>query len=210
MTVPVVHSQIPNRITFLLFIQLHREIDPVVFFDLLSYNSSLAPQDSSSSPFSISSIHLAPSMRSQHNNSQLVHPHCHLDDDLTGTSSTSSSTVQSFGSQDSQVPLHKGLDMIENIFTTIFGSCCRGPVHHSERNLEARDRNRRNQKGQHFDPYKLETPQQRRPNVVGHVPQPPEIRRLALDDERAIAKLDRSGSLSFLFYQEEVQNGKAF
>jgi hypothetical protein len=140
---------------------------------------------------------MAPYMRSHHNN-RLLHADCRLDDDLAGACSTASSTVQSFGSQDSRVHCSTGLDMIENLFTTIFGGCCR-----PDKNFEAQERNRWKQKG-HSDPYKAETPQRRRGNFTGIIPQPPEIRRLALDDEIGTPDSDQSGSLSFLFYQEEA------
>lgn len=129
---------------------------------------------------------------------------CDEDGDLSRASSANSPTAQSVGSQDSQLRYRtsKGLDIIENLFSTIFGGCCR-PGECAGK-TEAQERNRRKQQSNCCDSFKVETPQRRLGNFMenGSIPQPPEIRRLALDDELGTPDVDRSGSLSFLFYQQ--------
>lgn len=92
--------------------------------------------------------------------------------------------------------------MIESLFTKIFAGCCRGVQ--CSANIEARPSNMRTHHHSHSDPFKVETPQRRQGNLAEKIRQPPEIRRLALDEEIGPVDLDRSGSLSFLFYQEEA------
>jgi hypothetical protein len=93
---------------------------------------------------------------------------------------------------------NKGLDMIESLFTTIFGGCCRPdscPDVTESTKIMYQDAGRTtNCNGttpvRHCDP----------PLAI---PQPPEIRRLALDDEdlSTMSDVDPSGALGFLFYQ---------
>ena len=96
--------------------------------------------------------------------------------------------------------------MIENLLATIFGSCCLPSECIGDTKIVQERSTRRKQQG---DPFHLaETQQQRRRrrgSPTGSLPQPPEIRRLALDEEIGTPDLDRSGSLSFLFYQEEAE-----
>ena len=81
--------------------------------------------------------------------------------------------------------------MIESFFNTIFGVCCHPdscayPVESSERTYKG-----------------VGQASNRNGACPLSIPQPPEIRRLALDDEDLSTMPDvaRSGSLKFLFYQ---------
>lgn len=142
-----------------------------------------------------------------------------ISDDST---SPSSSSLPSVGSQrsrlDTQQHCKKGLDIIEDIFSSMFGGCYRPEsfpasrygaraVMHSH-NIDA---------NQPYDEWNAST----RPACISlgchcdsssldRIPHPPEIRRLALDDEDAEISpdVDPSGELSFLFYQDSDSSTK--
>jgi len=131
-------------------------------------------------------------------NRRLIHIE-YVADDESSEASPAFPPGRSYGSQNS-VRCHKGLDMIETLFSTIFGGCCRpGQCPGS---LTTGIRARRKKPSSAYS-CNIQTPR-RGKGIVDGLAQPPQIRRLALDDEMATSELDRSGSLSFLFYQDEV------
>jgi hypothetical protein len=114
----------------------------------------------------------------------------HVRGDDAGSSSISSSLGSRHSSLEQQ-RCRKGLDMIESFFNTILGVCCRpdscaSPHESSDTSYRPVGR------GKNYNGDRLES-----------IPQPPEIRRLALDvDDRCMMPdVDQSGSLRFLFYQ---------
>lgn len=122
-----------------------------------------------------------------------------VDSELAGgNASTCSPTEKSHGSQNSQVHCNKGFDMIENFFSTIFGGCCR-PV-----DLAEPGGVKGTQSSSSRNVFKEKTPRRRRVDGLVQLPQPPQIRRLALEDDDLGDQqaMDRSGSLDFLFYQD--------
>jgi len=118
----------------------------------------------------------------------------------------SSSSMASFPSSGNyfsavdQQRRNKGIDMIENIFTAIFGGCCRpgSSTDHSGPDIPTQYKIPEPSTSDYrtVTPLRLADPSR-------SIPHPPEIRRLALIDEDLIAMsdVDRSGSLRFLFYQ---------
>ncbi len=118
-----------------------------------------------------------------------------------GNASTCSPTEKSYHSQNSQIHCNKGFDMIENLFSTIFGGCCR-PGHFPGDQTESGG-SKGKQSSRNL--FQAETPQRRYRKGMDQLLQPPQIRRLALDDDLDCPPAkDRSGSLSFLYYQEET------
>lgn len=126
----------------------------------------------------------------------LVHIDYIADDEMSATSSTSPTAR----SNRSQNPLHC-TGMIETLFSTIFGGCCRpGQCPGAYKAGSRRGGKRSAQMVSSLEP---QTPRRGQGNGAYGIAQPPQIRRLALDDELVAPELDRSGSLSFLFYQDD-------
>ena len=123
-----------------------------------------------------------------------------VDDECAGNSSTGSPNTRSCGSHHSQLHGNKGFDMIESFFSTIFGGCCR-PNQCSD-GVVAMVGGKKTIGNPARNVFHVETPRRQRWKDIEQIPQPPQIRRIALDHEFAAPPcLDRSESLNFLFYQ---------
>ena len=131
---------------------------------------------------------------------RMVGNYCVDDEFSGGDSSTGSPTTRSCGSHHSQLHGNKGFDMIESFFSTIFGGCCR-PSHCSD-GVVAMVSGKKRAATHSQRMFKVETPRRQRWEDLDRIPRPPQIRRIALDDEFTEQPcLDRSESLNFLFNQ---------
>lgn len=122
-----------------------------------------------------------------------------------GNSSTGSGTTGSYGSHHSQLHRNKGLDMIESFFSTIFGGCCR-PSHCSD-GVVALVGSKNTNRNDPRSIFKVDNARRQRWEDTEQITRPPQIRRIALNDEfNAQPPLDRSESLSFLFNEGKQAN----
>lgn len=131
--------------------------------------------------------------------SRIVHIEYVANDQVSRSSSVSPS-LRSYESHSHPVHCKRGLDLIENLFSTIFGGCCRPSQ------VAAVDFNASGVQSGEITAHpscgaEPQTP--KRSAAKDGIAQPPQIRRLALDQEITAPDLDRSGSLSFLFYHDE-------
>jgi hypothetical protein len=103
-----------------------------------------------------------------------------------------------------------GFDLVENVFNLIFGGCCRPQYATATATTTTTpDSSKRKEFVSTMNDHaaKEETKRSRRSrpgHPIQEIPQPPEIRRLALAEELQSLQLERSGSLSFLVYQDDV------
>mmetsp|Transcript_125213 Transcript_125213/g.245485 ORF Transcript_125213/g.245485 Transcript_125213/m.245485 type:complete len:149 (+) Transcript_125213:167-613(+) len=132
-----------------------------------------------------------------HTKNDMVRNHRVNDEFSAGNSSTGSPTTRSCGSHHSQLHGNKGFDMIESFFSTIFGGCCR-PSHCSDGVIPVCIKKTTRHPTESI--FKVETPRREPWENIQQIPRPPQIRRIALDDEFSEQLcLDRSKSLNFLF-----------
>jgi hypothetical protein len=119
-------------------------------------------------------------------------------DKVTYSASSSFPSLESPYLRLDQERCNQGLDMIESLLTTMWGGCCSPDLSPGPPETA-----RCYQAAESGSGCKTKTTW-RQANQPISIPQPPEIRRLALDDERLCptSGVDRSGSLSFLFYQD--------